>query len=146
MRFQVPQFVDIEDKIVGPFTLKQFLIYLGGVFVLIPAFLSFDLALFITVALPVAGITVLFAHFRFHGKSLFALITSSLQFASRGQLFTWQRTSTPKFLTVAGPEYADFSSPLEATGVPSLQTRAQALETAGNISQEDAEDPLEDKE
>ena len=29
MQFQVPQFVEVEDKIVGPLTLKQFL-YVGG--------------------------------------------------------------------------------------------------------------------
>jgi hypothetical protein len=29
MRFQVPQFTDVEDKIVGPLTLKQF-VYLAG--------------------------------------------------------------------------------------------------------------------
>ena len=29
MRFEVPQFIEIEDKIFGPFTWKQF-VYLGG--------------------------------------------------------------------------------------------------------------------
>ncbi len=29
MRYQVPQFIEVEDKIFGPFTFKQF-IYLGG--------------------------------------------------------------------------------------------------------------------
>jgi len=29
MRFQVPQFIEVEDKIFGPLTLKQF-IYLAG--------------------------------------------------------------------------------------------------------------------
>ncbi|GAH87221.1 unnamed protein product, partial [marine sediment metagenome] len=25
MQFQVPQYIDIEDKVIGPFTIKQFL-------------------------------------------------------------------------------------------------------------------------
>jgi hypothetical protein len=30
MQFQVPQFLDVEDKIIGPFTIKQFLYLAGG--------------------------------------------------------------------------------------------------------------------
>ena len=30
MRFEVPQFVDIEDKIFGPLTFKQFIYIAGG--------------------------------------------------------------------------------------------------------------------
>ena len=30
MRYQVPQFTDIEDKIIGPFTIKQFVYVVGG--------------------------------------------------------------------------------------------------------------------
>lgn len=30
MRFQVPQFIETETKVVGPFTLKQFLFIAGG--------------------------------------------------------------------------------------------------------------------
>lgn len=30
MRFQVPQFIEVEDKIFGPLTLKQFLYLAGG--------------------------------------------------------------------------------------------------------------------
>ena len=37
MQYQVPQFIEIEDKIIGPLTLKQFL-YLAG-----PAAISFIL-------------------------------------------------------------------------------------------------------
>ena len=30
MQFQVPQFIEIEDKIIGPFTVKQFIYLVGG--------------------------------------------------------------------------------------------------------------------
>ena len=30
MRFQVPQFIEIESKIFGPLTLKQFIYLIGG--------------------------------------------------------------------------------------------------------------------
>ena len=31
MRFQVPQFIEVEDKIFGPLTFKQFVYVTGGV-------------------------------------------------------------------------------------------------------------------
>lgn len=47
MRFQVPQFIEVEDKLFGPFTFKQF-VYLAGaagvvvaLFTLLPKFLAF---------------------------------------------------------------------------------------------------------
>lgn len=145
MRFQVPQFVDIEDKIIGPFTLKQFLIYLAAVLIMIPLFLSFDLSLFITIALPIVGIAVAFAHVRIHSKSLFTVISNAARFTSRGQTFLWQRTSKPMPLRIRGEEYGNFS-PEEALTTAgsraSLAIRAQVLETEGKIVQEDAEDPM----
>ena len=144
MRFQVPQFVDIEDKIIGPFTLKQFLIYLVAVLLLIPVFITTDLSLFITIALPVIGIAVAFAHVRIHSKSLFMVIANAARFTTRGQLFVWQRTAQPKPLRIQGEEYGNFSpeEALTASGGASLASRAQVLETEGKIVQEDAEDPL----
>lgn len=145
MRYQVPQFVDIEDKIVGPFTLKQFLIYLGGVFVLIPLYLIFDLSLFITLAIPVIGLCVLFAHFRIHGKTLFAVISNAVNFSLRGQHFIWRRTAQlGKPLLISGPEFGSFSTsgPVAVPSTSMLSERARALETEGRVITEDAEDPM----
>ncbi len=145
MRFQVPQFVDIEDKIIGPLTLKQFLIYLAAVLLMIPLFIAFDITLFVTVALPMIGIAVAFAHVRIHSKSLASVIGNATKYTTRGQLFLWQRTAQPKPLRIQGEEYGNFS-PEEALSTSdtsvSLATRAQVLETQGRIVQEDAEDPL----
>ena len=46
MRFQVPQYIEIEDKIFGPLTFKQFIYVAGGVglcvifFIFLPKFLA----------------------------------------------------------------------------------------------------------
>ena len=55
MQFQVPQFIEVEDKIVGPLTFKQF-IYLaggGGVIAILYAFLP--LFFVILLGIPVAA-------------------------------------------------------------------------------------------
>jgi len=151
MRYQVPQFVDIEDKIVGPFTLKQFFIYLGAVLLMIPMYVFSDLSLFITLAIPILGIAVMFAHMRVHGKSLFAVIANALNFTLRGQLYLWQRVSTPKFMRIQGEEYGDFLGADDVfqaapDGMTSLSARARQLETEGHVTKEDEADPLAPEE
>ena len=39
MRFQVPQFIEAETKLIGPFTLRQFLFIGGGVMMSVMEFL-----------------------------------------------------------------------------------------------------------
>lgn len=143
MRFQVPQFVMIEDKIFGPLTLRQFLIFIAVAILLVPVYLLSDLSLFLTIAVPVIGVGALFAFFRLHGKSLFALIVAALGFVSRGQVFLWQRGAGARGLPVKGPEY---SEEMEGVGsgeaVPSLQQRQRQLDTEGKIIADDLADPF----
>ena len=64
MRFQVPQFIETEEKIVGPFTLRQFF-WVGGagtiVFVL---FIGFGFLATFIVGIPVAGIALLMGFYK----------------------------------------------------------------------------------
>ena len=144
MRYQVPQFVDIEDKVIGPLTVKQFLIYVVAGMILVPVFLSTAIALFLTIALPILGIAAVFAHVRPGGKSLFASIGSAVGFLARGRLFIWRRTSKPKLLPVQGDEYAthrlDAALPV-ALQTSSLADQARDLNASGSIINEDVEDP-----
>lgn len=137
MRYQVPQFVDIEDKIIGPLTLKQFIVYMVTIMLLVPVYLATDMSLFITLAIPVLGLAALFAHFKLHGRSLFTIIGHAATFVRRGQLFVWRRVGGEKGLAVRGMDIEEY----EAT----LSDRARALETVGNIVNEDVEDPLDQK-
>ena len=140
MRFQVPQFTDIADKVVGPFTLKQFLIYLFTGLFLIPIYLSVGLSAFVTIALPILGIGALFAHFRLHGKSLFQVLINAGTFVARGPLFIWRRTGMEKPLEVQLEVYAPVSDAEEQSRLAAL---ARELATEGNIVKADIEDPLD---
>ncbi len=141
MRYQVPQFVDIEDKIIGPLTLKQFLIYVASVMLLVPVYLVSDLSLFITIAVPVLAIAALFAHFRLHGRSLFTIIGHASNFMARGQVFIWQRDSKGDRLPIHGEDFEEYIEPETLEGL-TLRDRARALETVGNIVNADADDPI----
>ena len=49
MRFEVPQFIEIEDKIFGPLTWKQFIYLAGGAGFGVIAFFLLPFVLFVSV-------------------------------------------------------------------------------------------------
>lgn len=142
MRFQVPQFVDIEDKIIGPFTLKQFLTYVVAAMLLVPVYIYSDLSLFITISLPVLGIAAVFAHLKIYGRSFSQVTFSAFSYVLKGQLYVWRRKKD-KPLKIIDEEWdgvrASAAADRESSSLSSI---AQSLETTGNVSKQDAEDPL----
>lgn len=100
MRFQVPQFIDVEDKIFGPLTFKQF-IYLGGgagvvavLFLLLPSkFLAF------IVAVPVALFALALAFYKVNDKPFINVAESFFKYATASKLYIWkkeERKAVPK--------------------------------------------------
>jgi hypothetical protein len=93
MRFQVPQFIEVEDKIFGPLTLKQF-IYLaggGGLSFLVYAFLSnFTLAI-----IPIMVIMAISAGLGFYKLyNRFPLVTvaeSAFKYMVGNKLYIWKK-------------------------------------------------------
>lgn len=93
MRFQVPQFIEIEDRIFGPFTLKQF-IYLaggGGLCFMFWSFIpSFILALVFIV--PVAALSLALAFYKVNNKPFISLIEAAARYLTGSKLYIWKRT------------------------------------------------------
>lgn len=91
MEYQVPQFIEVEDKIFGPFTLKQF-IYLAGGAGLIAVFLLY-LPLFIGIllSLPVAALAGALAFYKVNNKSFVEVLEAGLKFYTGDRLFIWKK-------------------------------------------------------
>lgn len=144
MRYQVPQFVDIEDKIIGPLTLKQFLMYVAAALLLVPVYLYSDLSLFISVAIPVVGTAALFAHFKVNGKSLAATLGFAFHYYSTGQLYVWRRGSKLTTILIKDREWEELHfARSEATQERSnLAATARTLDASGSIVGIDEADPL----
>jgi hypothetical protein len=71
LRFQVPQFIETESKIVGPFTLKQFIWLAGGGAIIFVFFYTVkNLTLLIALILPVAALSVALAFVKIDGIPL----------------------------------------------------------------------------
>ncbi|MEK7609911.1 MAG: PrgI family protein [Patescibacteria group bacterium] len=92
MRFQVPQFIEVEDKIFGPLTLKQFIYLAGGGGL---SFLIYTLlGSFILAVLPimlVMGISAAFAFYKVNKKPFINVVESAFKYYLGGKLYIWKK-------------------------------------------------------
>jgi hypothetical protein len=91
MQFKVPQFLDIEDKIFGPFTFRQFVYLAGGAGI---SFILFRLLGFFLGAIPiaaVAGLSLALAFYKPNNKPFINMLEAGLRYATQSKLYIWQR-------------------------------------------------------
>jgi uncharacterized membrane protein required for colicin V production len=94
LQYTVPQFIDVEDKIFGPITARQFIILLSAVGPLFITYKLADIALFIFVAVIVGGLAVLFAFVRINGQAFHYFILNIIQTARRPSRRLWYKSYT----------------------------------------------------
>lgn len=70
MQFQVPQYIDVEDHIVGPLTLKQFLYIATGFLVIFTTFFFFVSWLWIATSAVTAALSLSLALVKYNGRPL----------------------------------------------------------------------------
>lgn len=93
MLFNVPQFIDIEDKIVGPLTAKQLgWLAMGGVVALV-CYALLDQSAFWLSVIIIAVIFGALAFYRPYNQPLINFILSSISFATRPKMYIWKRIS-----------------------------------------------------
>jgi hypothetical protein len=95
MRYQVPQFIEVEDKIFGPLTFKQFIYVAGGVgaCVLLFTFLPNFLALLLSA--PIAALAGALAFYKHNGKPFINLLESFFQYSLTNKLYIWKKANPP---------------------------------------------------
>ena len=73
MQFQVPQFIDIEDKIFGPLTAKQFFYLAGGGALIFIMYVFLQFWLVILLGVPVAALSLSLAFLKINGVDFLQL-------------------------------------------------------------------------
>ncbi len=91
MQFKVPQFLDIEDKIFGPFTFRQFAYLAGGAGLCFVIYKSMSLWFGIFLILPVAGLALALTFYKINNKPFIFVLESAFKYAFADKLYIWKR-------------------------------------------------------
>lgn len=91
MRYQVPQFIEIEDKIIGPLTIKQFIYITGGAgmafifYKFLPIYIAF-IPILIIIPLSLA-----LAFYKINNKPFIDFLESAFIFYTKQNLYIWKK-------------------------------------------------------
>lgn len=91
MKYTVPQFIDSEDKIMGPITTRQFLILLVTAFLGFIAYKLFDFGLFLLVAIFWLIVGGILAFMRVNGQPFHFFLLNLVQTFRKPALRVWDK-------------------------------------------------------
>lgn len=89
-QFTVPQFIDVEDKIIGPITTRQFLIMLVAAILIAIFYRLFDFSLFLLLAIMTFVSAIIFAFVKVNGHPFHLFMLNFLQTIKRPSIRVWQ--------------------------------------------------------
>jgi hypothetical protein len=97
MRFKVPQFIDVEDKIFGPFTFKQFIYLLGGAGICFVLYKTLPFLIAILFIIPVGGIAAALTFYQVNGKPFIFILEASVKYFFQNKLYLWKKAPKKNF-------------------------------------------------
>lgn len=91
MRFEVPQFIEVEAKIVGPLTWKQFIYIAGGVGLIVILYLTLPFIIFIALSIPIGILSGSLAFHRINNRPFSIFLESAFNYFTKNRLYLWKR-------------------------------------------------------
>lgn len=92
MQFRVPQFIDMEDKVVGPLTLRQFgyVLGAGGFSFIIWTFLPIKLVAILLI-IPVVALFLSLAFVKINNRPFGDILESAFAYYTGVKIYTWKQ-------------------------------------------------------
>lgn len=128
-QYKVPQNVDMQDKIVGPLTMFQFLYLLAGGMIFYSTFKAGQTVLMILVGIPAALVGLAFAFVKVNDQPFNKFVVSFAFFLTHPKSRVWhQGGSTPSVQVTVDPNKKDVHVTPKALDKQKLATLAHTLD------------------
>lgn len=149
LQFQVPQFVDVEDKIIGPLTAKQFLMFVVLALAIAALYVAFPLPATVTLAIPLVIFTLLLAFYKVNGRSFVWFMYAIVHYLFTGKMFLWERRGETQRVRISSLRAVEQTLARRGITVASraaavetrIQQLARILDTTGRVVDEDLPAP-----
>jgi len=96
-RYQVPQFIEVEDKIFGPLTFKQFIYLAGGGGLSLVFFTLLPFWLAVIFIIPVAVFAATLAFYEVNGRPFIVVLEHAFGYLLGNKLYLWRPRTTKPF-------------------------------------------------
>ena len=103
----VPQFIDVEPKIIGPISVRQFLIMVVALMIGFIEYKLLDFWAFVTAVILTVGVGVILAFAKINGRPFHYFILNVIETLKRPKLRLWNKNLNDqeiKELILSGPE------------------------------------------
>lgn len=92
LQYNIPQFVDIEDKIIGPISLRQFaFLVIGAVAIGFLWAFKPNVVFFAIMTVPVVLISIAFAFVKINGRDFMDFTGSMIGYFLKNNMYLWKR-------------------------------------------------------
>lgn len=135
MQFQVPQFIESEDKIIGPLTLKQFFYLAAGGGISLGFYFTVQLWLWVVLTIFIVALAVGLAFVVINGKPLPKVIFDAFNFYWSPQTYVWQPDQPTLPKTEENVQKAGFSLEKVVAGL-ALKNTWRYLQTGSKAPDE----------
>ncbi|MFM2381642.1 MAG: hypothetical protein RLZZ76_409 [Candidatus Parcubacteria bacterium] len=128
MRFEVPQFIEIEDKIFGPFTWKQFVYLAGGIGIAVVTLFTMPKIIFILIGIPAGSLALLLAFYPVNNRPFSTFLEAVLTFYNNHKVYHWRKKANVVYTerSVTPNSRPNYSIPTRE--VRSINTLARTIE------------------
>lgn len=91
MRFRVPQFIDVEDKLFGPLTFKQFVYLAGGGGLIYFLWKALPIYISIFLILIIATLSVSLAFYKVNNRPFIFYLESIFTYLFSNRVYVWKQ-------------------------------------------------------
>jgi hypothetical protein len=142
MLINVPQYIDVEDKIAGPLTAKQLGWIVGLGIILMFLWNVLSKPLFFILGIPLSILFVALAFYKPYGQPLGSFVVFGIMYFFRPKIYFWKRTPQKNKNVAQKVQATEKYVPEKHLTSQSLKDLAQLLDSEGTNHSEGIEDIL----
>ena len=91
MRFQVPQFIEIESKIFGPLTFKQFIYLAGGAGIVFLIYITLPFFIAVMFIAPVSAFAIALSFYKVHNRPFIKVTENAFRYFTAPKIYVWKK-------------------------------------------------------
>lgn len=141
MQFQVPQFLEVEARIIGPLTIKQFVYIAGSGGVCFASYIiTKNFFLSFLISAPVVIFAMVLAFKKINNKPFSYILEAAIKFYLSEKLYLWKKVYKKN------PEPTEETLPQKQSEIPTLGSgRLKELSWQLNVSKDKSMDSIREK-